>query len=173
MSFLPSAPKQSSAVSTLAEAPVVTANPYLSESAYLKPNVTIPPKPSQVDIRIRRADERFADGRRLFTLGDLSAARAEFDAAVDILLGTPENLPDRYKVDNRLEHLVAEIHRYDVNRLGAGDLSTDPAYDKAPLEDILDMTFPSTRASLQGFRNNSTPLSPSFHSRSTMPFSVT
>jgi len=142
MSFLPQAPKQPTAVSTLAEAPVVTANPYLTESAYLKPNLTIPPKPSQVDIRIRRADERFSNGKRLFSKADFSAARAEFDAAVDILLGTPENLADRYKVDNRLEQIVAQIHRYDVNRLGAGDLSTDPAYDKAPLEDILDTTFP-------------------------------
>jgi membrane-bound lytic murein transglycosylase D len=68
-------------------------------------------------------------------------ARAEFDAAIDTLLSTPE-APDRAKIDVKLEQLVSAIHKIDVNRLGAGDLSSEPSYDKAPLEDILEMTFP-------------------------------
>ncbi|MBC8164248.1 MAG: transglycosylase SLT domain-containing protein [Bryobacteraceae bacterium] len=141
MSFLPPAPKSSTPAQI--EAPHVAANPYFTESsAFLKPNLEIPPRPSQVDVRIRHADERLASGKRLFNQGDISAARFEFDASIDILLGTPESLPDRYKIEKRLEYLVAEIHKFDVNRLGASDMSGLPSYDKAPLEDILDMTFP-------------------------------
>ncbi len=57
-------------------------------------------------------------------------------------MSAPETMPDRAKVEKRLEQMVAAIHRYDVNGLGAGDLSSQPGYDKAPLEDILEMTFP-------------------------------
>jgi membrane-bound lytic murein transglycosylase D len=51
-------------------------------------------------------------------------------------------MKDRSRIEHRLDEMVASIHRYDVNGLGAGDLSDKPSYDKAPLEDILEMTFP-------------------------------
>ena len=99
-------------------------------------------KPTQSTLRVQRADERFKAGRELYQAGDVDAARQEFDRAVDILLGTPENIPDRAKVEKKLEEMVAAIHRYDVNGMGAGDLAGQPGYDRAPLEDILEMTFP-------------------------------
>ena len=142
MSFLPPATRPSFGPGVL-EAPIVQANPYLSDSQlFVKANLEIPPRPSQVDMRLRRSEQRFAAGRRLFEQGDLNGARVEFDAAVDTLLGTPEHLADRHKVESRLEQLILAIHKYDVNRLGAGDLSSAPSWDKAPLEDILDLTFP-------------------------------
>jgi membrane-bound lytic murein transglycosylase D len=109
---------------------------------FLSPNLEIPPRPSDVDMRIRRADDRFRRGKQMYDQGDVVEARVEFDAAIDILLTTPDQLPDRYKIEAKLEQLVAAIFRYDVNRLGAGDLSGQLAWDKAPLEDILDLTFP-------------------------------
>lgn len=147
MSFLPQVPRpvQSHPVLQVAfePPPPVPANKWITEShTYFKPAAEFPPRPSQVDLRIRRANERFDRGRESFDQGNAVAARVEFDAAVDILLGTPESLPDRHKVEPRLEQMVAAIYKFDVNRLGAGDLSSDPAWDKAPLDDILDLTFP-------------------------------
>lgn len=142
MSFLPPATAQYVSTVTV-EAPSVPANRYLTEShAFLKPNLEIPPRPSEVDIRIRRAEDRFNRGKLLYDQSDVVGARIEFDAAIDTLLGTPEQLADRYKIEPKLEQMVAAIFRYDVNRLGAGDLSAAPSWDKAPLEDILDLTFP-------------------------------
>ena len=109
---------------------------------YLKSTLQLPPKPSQVDVRLRQVDERFSAGKKAYQDGNILTARAEFDKAIDLLLTTPENVPDRYKVEKRVEELVAAIHKYDVNGLGAGDFSSQTAYDKAPLEDILEMTFP-------------------------------
>jgi membrane-bound lytic murein transglycosylase D len=111
-------------------------------SIFLNPNLTVPPRPSQAENRIRRAEERLAAGKRLASQGDTEAARAEFDAAVEVLLTTSESLPDRLRVEARLEQMIAEIHKIDVNRLGAGDMSSRVSYDKAPLEEILDLTFP-------------------------------
>ena len=99
-------------------------------------------RPTQSTLRMQRAEERFKAGRELYQSGDVEAAREAFDRAVDILLGTPENVPDRAKVEKRLEEMVAAIHRYDVNGMGAGDLAGQPGYDRVPLEDILEMTFP-------------------------------
>jgi len=142
MSFMPPAPKQavaSAVVDTLQVTPPVT----VAESpVFLKDSLHLPPKPSPTDMRLRRAEDRFSAGKRAYQEGDLYRARNEFDKAIDILLTTPDNSPDRYKIEKKLEDLVASIHKYDVNGLGAGDFSGPTAYDKAPLEDILEMTFP-------------------------------
>jgi membrane-bound lytic murein transglycosylase D len=142
MSFLPPATAQMVSSGTI-EAPAVPANRYLTESnSFLQPNLELPPRPSDVDIRIKRAENRFRRGKDLYDAGDIVGARIEFDAAIDTLLATPEHFRDRYKIEPKLEQLVSAIFRYDVNRLGAGDLSGQPSWDRAPLEDILDLTFP-------------------------------
>jgi membrane-bound lytic murein transglycosylase D len=143
LAFLPPAPRQAVTNASAVEPPTVPANLYLTDSpSFLRPNLQIPPKPSQADIRIRKAEERFQAGRGLYLSGDGASARLAFDDALDLLLSTPEDVPDRYKVEQKIEQMVAVIHRYDVNGMGAGDLSGKVAYDKAPLEDILEMTFP-------------------------------
>ena len=143
MAFLPPAPKQSIAIPLLTDAPPLQTNIFLSQT----PSFLISPlqsinRPSAASLRLQRAEDRYQAGKELYQAGDVNGARREFDRAIDILLGAPETLPERNKVEKRLEEMVASIHRYDVNGLGAGDLSGQQGYDKAPLEDILEMTFP-------------------------------
>lgn len=141
MSFLPPSPRYAVSAGTL-EAPTVPPNPFVTQSpTFLRPNLELPPQPTLVDTRLRKADEHFENGRRAYRSGDTERARREFDAAIDVLLSTPEETEGRDKINQKLEQLVAAIHKIDVNRLGAGDFS-EPSYDKAPLEDILEMTFP-------------------------------
>jgi membrane-bound lytic murein transglycosylase D len=143
MSFLPPAPRPVVLADSTTDAPVVQSNLYLPETpSFMRPTLQVPPKPSQVDMRIRQAEDRFQSGKTKYQAGGAAAARVEFDKALDILLGTREDAPDRYKVEQKIEQYVAVIHRYDVNGMGAGDLSGKVGYDKAPLEDILEMTFP-------------------------------
>jgi membrane-bound lytic murein transglycosylase D len=140
MSLLPPAPRSPNAVPAIADAPAIQPNLYFSESpTFLSSGLQTG---SQTDSRIRRADNLFLQGKALYLAGEMDGARSNFDAAIDTLLATPDNLPDRQKIERKLEDLVAAIHRYDVNGMGAGDLSGEPSYDKAPLEDILEMTFP-------------------------------
>jgi membrane-bound lytic murein transglycosylase D len=142
MNFMPPAPKQAVA-SSVVDTPQVTPAVSVAESPlYLTSTLQLPPKPSQVDVRLRQVDERFSAGKKAYQDGDILTARVEFDKAIDLLLTTPDNQPDRYKIERRVEELVAAIHKYDVNGMGAGDFSGQTAYDKAPLEDILEMTFP-------------------------------
>ncbi|MGH9631017.1 MAG: transglycosylase SLT domain-containing protein, partial [Bryobacteraceae bacterium] len=141
--FLPPARKVPAPIVPLSAAPALKSHPLLSETPKpIKPGLKLPPKPTSADFRAQRAEEMFRLGREHYERGDMEGARREFDNAVDHLLSAPEDLPDRYKVEAKLETLVAAIHRYDVNGLGSGDLSSQPEYDKAPLDDILEITFP-------------------------------
>lgn len=147
-SFLPAAPKTSvEAKANAAEPPVV------------HPAVSIPGMPIKdvphfiatqpktatritVDERIRQAEHRFQSGKKLYQAGDFLGSRAEFDLAVDTLLSAPESLPERHLIEKKLEELADRIHRLDVEGLGAGDTQENAIFERSPLQEILEMTFP-------------------------------
>ncbi len=95
----------------------------------------------RLEDRIREAEAHFQAGRRLYQEGDPERARALFDQAVDVLLAAPERLPDRSRLEKKLEELVEAIHRLDLEGLGAGDSAPDPVFQKTPLEEIPQLTF--------------------------------
>lgn len=99
---------------------------------------------SRATALLREADWHFQAGKKSYQEGDENAARREFDRAVDILLSAPEGLTatERSSVEHRLDQLVEAIHRYDLAGLGAADVTAEPGFEKAPLEDIPAMTFP-------------------------------
>jgi membrane-bound lytic murein transglycosylase D len=98
---------------------------------------------SEADDILARADKHFHTGRQLYFDGDLAAAHREFDAAVEILLSAPESLPDRDRIERRLDDLCDLIYRFDVEKLGAGEVQeADAEFDKAPIDELSHMTFP-------------------------------
>ncbi len=139
-SFLPPAPEPARE-SYLAQPPDVESAVFTKET----PNFLTPaiqrPRPSGSDVPIQRADDHYQAGKRLYQTGDIAGARREFDVAVDALLSAPEG-GDRQKLERKFDQLVEQIYRYDVDKLGAGDAAQEPVYDKSPLDDIGDLTFP-------------------------------
>ncbi len=143
-SFLPPAPRA---------LPEPELDPLSTEPAVSKEFLKELPKPfpvestlargSDIDNRLKRAEERFEAGRAAYKDGKLIEARRAFDQAVDILLTAPEGAPDRAKLERRLDQIVETIYRYDVNGLGAAEDAEKVVYDKAPLEGILDKTLPT------------------------------
>ena len=92
---------------------------------------------------IQRAYLRFQRGRVLYQAHDVAGARKEFDGAVDLMVSACEQDPsDRQEFGPRLDEMVDAIHRYDLAGLGASETNEEGHFDKAPLEDILQMTFP-------------------------------
>lgn len=91
--------------------------------------------------RITKAEELYEAGRKKYLAGDIDEARAYFDAALDLILNTNNEGTDRAQFDKRFEELVQGIYRLDVDGMGAGR-NTEPGYDKAPIDDILSLTFP-------------------------------
>jgi membrane-bound lytic murein transglycosylase D len=95
------------------------------------------------DALVQRAEGRFQQGRRLYQAKDASGARKEFDAAIDLMLEAGQDAADRQAWEKRFDEMVDAIHRYDLAGLGAAVPTEDAGYEKAPLEDILEMTFPT------------------------------
>jgi membrane-bound lytic murein transglycosylase D len=61
---------------------------------------------------------------------------------VELLFNAPENLTGRATLERRLEELVDAIYRIDQDQLGSSAPEEQVSYDKAPLDDVLEMTFP-------------------------------
>lgn len=111
--------------------------PYLKE---LAKSPAFQPTPS--DLLIQQAEERFRNGKKAFQDHDYAKARVEFDAAIDAMLGASDNPSNRTLFESKLEDMVDTIHRDDLAGMGAAAVADVPGFDKAPLDDIVTMTFP-------------------------------
>jgi len=100
-------------------------------------------RPTASDLLVQRAEEKFRAGRKFYQLQDTGHARSEFDASIDLMLEASDNPSDRALYEDKLERLVDAIHRLDLAGLGSAAPSSDePQFERAPLEDLLQMTFP-------------------------------
>jgi membrane-bound lytic murein transglycosylase D len=146
--FLPPAVAKAAVVQQpIAEAPPEVAFFYANElpsSSVSFPSVSLPilARPSDAEFLIKRADVRYAAGKKALQDGRLDDARNEFNAAIEILLTAPEETPEHARLEQRLQELVDAISRYDADELGSGEPLDQVAHDTRPLDEILDMTFP-------------------------------
>jgi membrane-bound lytic murein transglycosylase D len=142
LSFLPSTPAP--VEPSYEEPPQIASNLYSNEAPDLVQRaMATPPRTPETDSRIFKAEGRFEAGRKLYQQGDIAGARREFDAAMDVLLSAPENIPDRQRLERRLDQMADTIYRYDLEGLGSGAVQQEVVYDKTPLDEILQMTFPT------------------------------
>ncbi len=146
MSFLPPASRAASGNAGEIGLPpdVAAPNPYLRQMpAILRTNPLPPRHKPMSDAKVRQADQDLQRGQRLYKAGDFAAARRAFDNAVDLMLeATDDNPGDREDYESKLEDMVDLIHRLDLAGLGASATLEPDQFEKAPLEDILPMTFP-------------------------------
>jgi membrane-bound lytic murein transglycosylase D len=143
--FLPPAPKAPEILEADTDT-VITAPPvskdFIKELPRLFPSDAAVARGSEIDNRLRRAEQKFEAGKDAYREGQPGEARQAFDQAIDLLLTAPENAPDRAKLERRLDQMVEAIYRYDVNGMGAAEDGTKVVYDKSPLDGILDRTLP-------------------------------
>ena len=125
---------------------VVLAQPniYLQDlPAILDASPSLPRRRTSGDILVNRAERRFEAGKKLYQSQDLTGARREFDTAVDLMLQASDETPaDRADYEKKFDEMVDSIHRFDLSGLGASASLDEGKFEKAPLEDILQMTFP-------------------------------
>jgi membrane-bound lytic murein transglycosylase D len=142
-SFLPSAPH---AADTAAEVlpPPIESNAYLRDvPPTLLGNPTIAVRKNDGDALLMRSEQSFQLGKRYYQANDLANARKEFNTAIDLMLQAAEQSPsEKQEYGRRLDDLVDAIHRFDLAGLGASAAVEDGKFEKAPLEDLLQMTFP-------------------------------
>ncbi|MBV8845321.1 MAG: lytic transglycosylase domain-containing protein [Bryobacterales bacterium] len=138
--FLPPAPPPAEAA--LSEPPPLALDLYANEVPSLSASFPVIARPTDAEFLIKRADDRYAAGKRAIKEGRIEDARWEFNRAIEILLSAPEDAPDRLKVEQRLDELIESVYRYDTGELGASQPDAQVSYDKSPLDEILDLTFP-------------------------------
>src|SRR5258708_3346623 len=114
---------------------------YANEAPVFADKLPLVKRPSDADFLIKKAEDRFAAGKRALAEHRLDDAREEFNKTIEILLGAPENLPERPRVERRLEELAEGIYRYDLDRLSA-DSKDKVSFDKSPRDTIPELTFP-------------------------------
>ncbi|MGD1070952.1 MAG: transglycosylase SLT domain-containing protein [Bryobacteraceae bacterium] len=116
--------------------------PYIKQVAKDNGKNPTPFLPNASDLSIQQAEESFRSGRKYYRDRDFDHARREFDAAIDSMLKASENPTNRALYECKLEEMVDTIHGYDLSGMGAAVVEAEPQFDKAPLEDIVQMTFP-------------------------------
>jgi membrane-bound lytic murein transglycosylase D len=116
--------------------------PYLRQLAKDHKQAFSALKPTTSDLLIQQAEERFQSGRRFYQAGDADRARTDFDAAIDAMLKASDNPSDRQLFESRLEDMVDAIHHDDLTGMGAATAGDATAFDKSPLDEIIQMTFP-------------------------------
>ena len=143
-SFLPPAAHSTSTPADN-DAPPVLAPPNVflaSAPSFLKAPPLSAAK-AKADVLVRRAETSFESGKKLYQSKDIDDARREFDAAVDAMLDASGQDPDgRMEYERRLDEMVDAISHYDAAGMGASADVEEGKFEKAPLEDILTMTFP-------------------------------
>lgn len=92
--------------------------------------------------RVRQAERLVAEGRAAIVADDARRARQLFDQAIDHLLETPSDDPDREKIERYLQNLTEEIYTIDLESLGAARALDEIRFDKSPLDEIRELTFP-------------------------------
>jgi len=139
-SFLPPMPHSSPLTPELASPPVLTPNVYLADVPLLATAPAIPQKP-RFEAFMQQAERAFQRGKRYYQANDPSAARRQFDRAVDLMLEASDQDPAfRPEYEKKLDEMIDSIHLFDLGGLGASAQATE--FQKAPLEDFLQSTFP-------------------------------
>jgi len=98
--------------------------------------------PNASDVLIQQAEEKLRSGTRFYQNSDFDHAREDFDSAIALMMRASESPTNRTLFEHTLENMVDTINRYDLTGLGAAQTDEDPGFDKAPIDDLLQMTFP-------------------------------
>ena len=116
--------------------------PYINQVAKEKYKTIATFSPNGSDLLIQDAEQKFRAGKKFYQERDYTNARSSFDAVIDAMLKAAVDPTDRALYQCKLEDIVDSISRYDLSGMGAAEVLTVGQFDKAPLEDIVTMTFP-------------------------------
>lgn len=88
---------------------------------------------------IAKSEQYFAAGERELKLGHLDQARVEFDRAVDVLLESEYGARWDGRLREHFDKLIDRINAHEVTALTQGDGFTEKKYEKASLDELLDI----------------------------------
>ena len=111
------------------------------------PAAPVVPPPDPIATLIETSQNHFAAGEREFKVGHLERARAEFDAAVDVLLESPYGARTDARMREHFDRLIDRINAYELTALAQGDGFAEKKYEPASIDELLKIaTFPKPDA---------------------------
>ncbi len=140
-SFLPAIIRTPSAAGMLADISETEHLPYLTLVTQQNQGASVF-HPNGSDLLIQQAEEKFRSGTRAYLASDYDQARADFDAAIGLMLRASDSPTNRTLFEHTLDNMIDTINRYDLTSMGAAVTDETPGFDKAPIDDISGMTFP-------------------------------
>jgi membrane-bound lytic murein transglycosylase D len=112
-------------------------------AAAAEPAAALRPVADPVTALIARSERHVANAERELKLGHLDQARLEFDRAVDVMLESVDGARSDPRLREYFDRLVDRINAHEVVALAQGDGFTEKKYDKASIDELLEIaTFP-------------------------------
>ncbi|PYR30010.1 MAG: hypothetical protein DMF90_28645, partial [Acidobacteria bacterium] len=95
------------------------------------------PPPDPVVTLIAESNRHFLSGQSELSLGHFSAARQEFDRAVNLLLESPYGGRAEPRIREHFDRLIDRISTFEVKALADGDGFTEKRYEPASIDELL------------------------------------
>ncbi|HVZ82503.1 MAG TPA: transglycosylase SLT domain-containing protein [Terracidiphilus sp.] len=129
-----------------AAAPQATAPALPAPAATPAQNPAPPPRPvktvqqQRVAILIQQVEKAYANGQANYKKGDLPAAKAEFDRAVDLMLTSGLDIKGDPQLQDEFDHIVDAVNGLEMEALKQGN-GFAPKEEPAPADVANDVTF--------------------------------
>jgi membrane-bound lytic murein transglycosylase D len=98
---------------------------------------------------IARSNKHFEAGQAELQLGHLASARAEFNAALDVLLESPWGARSEPRIREHYDRLVERISATELTSLAQGDGFAEKKYEPASIDDLLALSTSPTSPSAE------------------------
>ncbi len=126
--------------------------PVVRQAAPPAPVPAAAPQPDPVAALIATSQHHFETGQQELQLGHLDRAKAEFNAALDVLLESQYGGRSDPRLRDHFDRLVDRISTYEISALTAGDGFAEKKYEPASIDALLELsTFehPAPSSALQ------------------------
>ncbi len=100
--------------------------------------------PNGIELLIEKVEAAFRSGEQEYKAGHLVKAREEFDRAVDWMLSSGFDVQADTRLAQLFDRIVETVHAYELAAFREGDGFSEQKAEPAPIEEIADLTFPST-----------------------------
>ena len=107
-----------------------------------KTQASDPAKAHEDQQLIKHAEELYRSGVDNYSAGHLTAARADFDAAVDSMLTSGMDLKGDPQLADEFDHLLSAVNSLEMAALKQGN-GFSPTIEAAPLDAANEVTFPA------------------------------
>jgi membrane-bound lytic murein transglycosylase D len=98
------------------------------------------PAVDPVQALITESQQRYLKGQRELELGHLDRARAEFNAALDVLLNAPGGARTEPRLREQFDRLVDKISSLEVAALATGDGFAEKPAEPASIDELLELS---------------------------------